>query len=1595
VIDGASQPGGRSNGPKIIVNGGNIRMGKIAGDDYNAVYGIAVQGGEIALIGDYSIIENCWAGLTDDGQSIHYLDDDPTQSNQASISSSGDYNLIKDNVTANSKIVSLDIPGNYNTVIGNYVGTRADGTVDEVTYNRKCHSDAVYFNWFTGDGLHVSGDYNWIGGPTPGERNVIAGMLFASPDPNVSPPDALDVTGNHNTFQNNRIGKDAAGNEVGVCGVGIYVNDKFNRFLDNEVVNTGLYAFGIFGSGISLDAITLRGNRLKDVPAAIEFGPLVPPEWTDYVPAHVTGITGTTVAGTSGADSPCPFCTVELFMDDGDDLVEALEPLKVVTTTADGSWTATLDSTLAPTQGLRTASTTSDFGQIPNFEVGTTSDFSQLYGDPTPPAPTPEPTPVPPPTLPAPTPLPTPTPPPTYATVITVTTTADPDTNSSYTCYGSYVGPPAPAPDGMCTLRRAIVEASVDDVDGMQHPVLIKFNIPATDTGYLSPTVDAWKIELMADLPYVASGRVVIDGASQPGGRSDGPKIIVKGGNIQMGKVAGDDNNAVYGIAVQGGEIALIGDQSIIENCWAGLTDDGQSIYYIDGDPDRASYASIRSSGDYNLIKNNVSSSAQGQNFKIDGNYNTVIGNYSGTNADGEVDEVASNRHCHPDALYYNWFTGVGMVIYGDYNQIGGPGAGEGNVIAGMLFASRDFETSPPDAVWMTGHHNIFQNNRIGKDTAGKEVGVCGTGIDVSNGFNQFLNNEIVNTGLSAFGIFGSGISLDATTMQGNILKDVPEAIEFGPLVPVTRTLFNGAQITIAGLNVSGSSGPDWSAGYEGPSGSSFCPYCRIELFIDDGDEQIEALESVAVTQADADGKWSATLGATLAPTQGLRAQSTTRNYGIIANFEISTTTRFSPLYGDPTPPAPTPEPTPHPPQTIPSTEWLPTPEPPVTYVTAITVTHTADPDTSQTNTCYRDLGTGYDPPGDGICSLRRAIVEASHLDVVSRPVRITFDIPTGDSGYSSTLQVWEITLSGSLPYVKGGQVVIDGDTQPGGRTDGPRIVVHGSDIKLGEIAGEDDNVLRGLALQEGGIYLIGDRNIVEGCWVGLSADGQEIYNDNPPYSNDATIEGGSDNNLITGCVVATTNMVGIDLEGDDNVVVGNYIGTRADGTLPAVPQADRCDSTANTWYTGIGMDITGDRNRIGGPTAAERNVIAGMHTSSSSSTPPTALNIDGWHNVVQNNYIGKDAAGQEVWICGQAMDLSGYFNQILDNQIASSVENGWYTFGVWGSGISLDALTMRGNTFENFVQAIEYGPTVPESLRLFGPALVTVISDTQVLGISDDDCPYCLVDIYLDDDDDQTDALSYLGHTTATVTGDWSFTMTTALTEGYGLRTVSTVRNFGVIENFEIGTSSRFSELFKERPPTAPSSVEITGPTGELWTGEEYSFLASVSPAPTTTLPISYAWQATGQVSITNRGGWDNDVSFTWDTAGTKAITVTALNAYGSQTNSIVVEVKELVALTDVSISGPTTGTVGTSYAFDAVVAPSNATTPITYTWSPAPNSGQGTSSVRYQWAITGTHMITVTAENRGGSREDTHTITISESEGREIYLPLVLRND
>jgi hypothetical protein len=158
---------------------------------------------------------------------------------------------------------------------------------------------------------------------------------------------------------------------------------------NNQIVNPELSAISL--NDPLYDAVLLRGNTIKKNTAwpqiqgnpkpedAIQLGPSLPDAFELFLPAQVTSIDGTTVQGTSGNGSPCPNCVIEVFLDDTDNIAEALQSLAVVTANASGNWTATLPAPLGSNQGLRTTSTTAAFGTIPAIDANTTTGLSELY----------------------------------------------------------------------------------------------------------------------------------------------------------------------------------------------------------------------------------------------------------------------------------------------------------------------------------------------------------------------------------------------------------------------------------------------------------------------------------------------------------------------------------------------------------------------------------------------------------------------------------------------------------------------------------------------------------------------------------------------------------------------------------------------------------------------------------------------------------------------------------------------------------------------------------------------------------------------------------------------------------------------------------------------------------------------------------------------------------------------------------------------------------------------------------------------------------------------------------------------------------------
>ncbi len=486
----------------------------------------------------------------------------------------------------------------------------------------------------------------------------------------------------------------------------------------------------------------------------------------------------------------------------------------------------------------------------------------------------------------------------TFATIITVNSTLDPDTSDSTTCLTHPADP--------CTLRRAVIQAR-----GAAKPVQIAFNIPASGTGYNS-TLKIWKIQFSgisgqggnAALRYL-NGQITIDGSTQPGGRTIGPKIILVGpgtgqwDGIKLGETSTQNVNEIRGLGFQmfKTHIYVNSASNIIDSNWFGLSDDGTNMVLRGGGEDDGSGntgVSVAASISNNVISHNVFTGLAGVAAAINGNYTTFSDNYIGTIANGTVPAKETNPSMI--CLEWDWLGGSGISMSGNHNTV------ENNVIAGLRIAVVP-PTIQADAIRMSGDYHVIRNNKIGLDVNNAEIGVCGRGIYLQDGteFNQITSNKIIRPGLSAISLNDTPTvsTSDANTLRSNVIKKItpwgsvsgnpsPEdAIQMTVSLPLAFRNFKPASVTsINGKTVSGTSGT-----------GSPCPNCIIELFLEDSDSIKEALQSVAVVNANASGIWTATLPANLAPGQGLRTTSTTTQNNTITGMSMGTTTGLSVYY--------------------------------------------------------------------------------------------------------------------------------------------------------------------------------------------------------------------------------------------------------------------------------------------------------------------------------------------------------------------------------------------------------------------------------------------------------------------------------------------------------------------------------------------------------------------------------------------------------------------------------------------------------------------------------------------------------------------------
>jgi hypothetical protein len=301
---------------------------------------------------------------------------------------------------------------------------------------------------------------------------------------------------------------------------------------------------------------------------------------------------------------------------------------------------------------------------------------------------------------------------------------------------------------------------------------------------------------------------------------------------------------------------------------------------------------------------------------------------------------------------------------------------------------------------------------------------------------------------------------------------------------------------------------------------------------------------------------------------------------------------------------------------------------------------------TTYTVTSTADSGAG---------SLRQAIMDAN-----ANPGADTIAFNITGSG------VHTITPATLLPTITDA-VTISGYTQSGAsaNTNGPSqgtnavilIEIDGENIGFGSTGLTIDAAgvtIRGLAInrwQEAGVFVRGGGGgtVVAGNFIGTdpagaTRPGAQLYGVEIQGAN-AVVVGGTnpaDRNVLSANDGA--HVLVDDFGGNNTLVKGNLIGTDATGTTGLPGQ-----ETAANVYIRIG---TGEM--IGGPTAAERNVISGNTQGSgvtvgyTSGTTAVAT--------IQGNFIGTDVTGTLPIGNKYGLSISNSGSTVLGNVISGSL---------------------------------------------------------------------------------------------------------------------------------------------------------------------------------------------------------------------------------------------------------------------------------------------------------------------------------------------------
>jgi hypothetical protein len=314
--------------------------------------------------------------------------------------------------------------------------------------------------------------------------------------------------------------------------------------------------------------------------------------------------------------------------------------------------------------------------------------------------------------------------------------------------------------DGVCNASHCSLHEAIDKANTLTGTTTINFNI-----GGGGPQI------IYTDYPPLPTitSTVAIDGRSQPGYVSH-PLIELRGyWDIESsgeGLVLAGGDSTVLGVAINGHRNGIVlqnKGNNLIQGCYIGTDAIGMPAY-----PNIYSGVWIKS-GSGNIIggtspeERNIISGNTGYGIMIQGDGNTVIGNYIGVDAAGGA--------ALPNGA-------GGILVKTQTNVIGGVPDEGGNVISG----------NEGNGVYITGHEVEVKGNHIGVDRYGTAalgngmngLFISGTGDALIGGAQTAGRNIISANGMagisinfetSGVSVFGNyiGTNKSGTAALGNV----------------------------------------------------------------------------------------------------------------------------------------------------------------------------------------------------------------------------------------------------------------------------------------------------------------------------------------------------------------------------------------------------------------------------------------------------------------------------------------------------------------------------------------------------------------------------------------------------------------------------------------------------------------------------------------------------------------------------------------------------------------------------------------------------------------------------------------------------------